>query len=236
MKLHPAQKELRSLADPARAAGASRYFKTGKGEYGEGDVFLGIRVPILRKMVSNYLNMPLGQVLEILQSIYHEERMFALLLMVKQFDMGDETRRKQLYQAYLRHTRFINNWDLVDCSAHLIVGKYLIEKDKQVLIKMAKSKNLWERRISILSTFYFVKSDQYQTSLDIALLLLNDMHDLIHKAVGWMLREIGNKDIKTEMKFLDKHYQYMPRTMLRYAIEKLPDDLRLSYLKGKRKV
>jgi 3-methyladenine DNA glycosylase AlkD len=225
-------KMLRGLADPQIAEHSQRFFKTGKGQYGEGDRFLGIRVPVLREQAKAYKDTPLGEAQRLLKSVYHEERLCALLLLVKKFSQGNTEDQKAIYGLYLRNTKYINNWDLVDLSAYLIVGVYLMDKDRRPLHDLARSKSLWERRIAIIATFYFIKHNQFGDSLAIAELLLADKEDLIHKAVGWMLREVGKRDSDVEKKFLKAHYQRMPRTMLRYAIEKFPEAERLKYLKS----
>jgi len=230
MALLKAQSLLRELADPGIAEHSQRFFKTAKGQYGEGDIFLGIRVPVLRKQVPKFRAMSLDECLSVLKSKYHEERLFALLLLVDKFKRGTALEQKQIYDAYLAHTDFVNNWDLVDSSAHLIVGEYLSERDKRPLQRLAQSKSLWERRIAIIATFCFIRNGQFDDAFEVAEILLKDEHDLIHKAVGWMLREIGNRDKRSEVKFLQKHYQTMPRTMLRYAIEKFPEPERCRYL------
>ena len=232
MALLKAQKSLRELADPGIAQHSQRFFKTAKGQYGEGDLFLGIRVPVLRKQVRKFRGISLDECLLILKSKYHEERLFALFLLVDRFKRGTDSEQKEIYDAYLAHTDFINNWDLVDSSAHLIVGEYLKDRDKKPLMKLAKSNELWERRISVIATFCFIKNREFSVAIDVSKLLLADEHDLIHKAVGWMLREIGNRDKKVEVDFLRINYAVMPRTMLRYAIEKFPEDERKRYLRG----
>ena len=225
-------KVLRQLADPAIAQHSQRFFKTGKGEYGEGDLFLGIRVPALRKQVKQFEDTALEGIQELLTSPFHEERLLALLLLVRQFSKGQPDTQTAIYTFYLNHTQFINNWDLVDSSAHHIVGPYLAHRDRTPLDKLAESESLWERRIAIISTFHFIKQEQFDDALAISKQLLSDPEDLIHKAVGWMLREIGKRDLAAEETFLKAHYQQMPRTMLRYAIEKFPQPKRQQYLKG----
>ncbi|MFC1884414.1 DNA alkylation repair protein [Thermodesulfobacteriota bacterium] len=224
---------LKGLADKEKASHLQRYFKTGKGEYGEGDIFLGIRVPDIRKLVKEFRDLSIGEVSELLKSKLHEERLFSLLTMVDKYSRGDERVKKEIYSLYLKNTKFINNWDLVDLSAGDIVGGYLMERDKTTIYKLAESKDLWERRISILSTFYFIKHNSFDHTLNIAKILLHDSEDLIHKAVGWMLREVGKRNMEIEEGFLQKHYMSMPRTMLRYSIERFPEEKRLKYLKGK---
>jgi 3-methyladenine DNA glycosylase AlkD len=211
--------ELQRLADPGRAGILSRFFKTGKGQYGEGDVFLGITVPGQRSVAKRYHTLPLKDVDKLLASSTHEHRLTALLILVIQYKKADEYQRRKIIDFYLSHTGRINNWDLVDLSAEKILGDYLIEKDKSVLYTLAQSRNLWERRIAIIATFAFIKKNLFDDTLRIAEKLLNDDHDLIHKAAGWMLREIGKRDLSAEEGFLKKHHRAMPRTMLRYAIE-----------------
>ena len=223
---------LLTLGDNQQAAVSQRFFKTGPGEYGEGDVFIGIKVPVLRRLAKEYLDLSLKDIRKILRSKYHELRLFSLLIMVGQFAKGDQQKKKSIYQLYLKNTEYINNWDLVDASAHYIVGPYLIDKFRAPLYELAQSDSLWERRIAIMSTFHYVKNDDFADTLKIARMLLYDQHDLIHKAVGWMLREVGKRRLTVEEGFLKKHYQKMPRTMLRYAIEKFPDPKRQRYLKG----
>ncbi|MGB9442178.1 MAG: DNA alkylation repair protein [Desulfobacterales bacterium] len=227
------QKRLKKLGNKERAAISQRFFKTGPGEYGEGDVFIGIRVPVLRALVKEYADLSVAQILILLRSHIHEERLLALLLLVDSFSQGDEAARTSIFELYLKHTEFINNWDLVDSSAAQIVGAYLMDKSKAVLYRLAESANLWERRIAIMSTFHFVKHHEFSETLKIAKILLFDRQDLIHKAIGWMLREIGKRHLKTEERFLKVHYKKMPRTMLRYAIEKFPEQKRQRYLKGR---
>ena len=232
MKSKELQDILRSLADPAIAEHSQRFFKTGKGDYGEGDQFLGIRVPVLRKQVKHYKDITLKEISRLLKSPYHEERLFALLLLVNKFAKGNKQERGSVYELYLKQRKQINNWDLVDSSACYIVGAYLEDKDRQPLYELLKSNSLWERRIAIMSTFHFIRKNDFEDTLKISRALLNDKEDLIHKAVGWMLREIGKRDRSIEDLFLQKHYKEMPRTMLRYAIEKHPEKERQRYLKG----
>ena len=224
---------LQKLCDKRRAAASQRYFKTGPGEYGEGDIFLGITVPELRKLVTEYQDLALAETIQLLQSAIHEERLLALLLLVRAYAKADARTKKHIYDLYLENTRYINNWDLVDASAEHIVGAFLIGKHKKPLHDLAKSHDLWERRIAIMATFHFIKHDKFVETLTIARELLSDEEDLIHKAVGWMLREVGKRHIQSEEQFLKEHYKKMPRTMLRYAIERFPESKRLRYLKGK---
>jgi len=223
---------LHSLANPEIAVHSQRFFKTGKGEYGHGDKFLGIRVPAIRQAVKQYKTASLSAAEKLLKSEYHEIRLFALLLLVVRFSKGSADEQEKIYRLYLRNSRYINNWDLVDSSAHYIVGAYLDGKDKSMLEKMARSRSLWERRIAIMATFYFIKNNQFTETLKLSKQLLGDQEDLIHKAVGWMLREIGKRDLAKEVAFLNRHYQTMPRTMLRYAIEKFSEAERQRYLNG----
>ena len=228
---------LRELADPKIAAHSSRFFKTGLGEYGAGDRFLGIRVPTIRKLAREFRGAPLDACLALLRSPLHEQRLLALVLMVDLYGRGDDDARAAIYEAYLAHTpRYVNNWDLVDTSAPAIVGAHLETRPSNlrggVLSELAASPNLWERRVAIIATQRFIRARRFDDTLAIATLLLNDREDLIHKAVGWMLREIGNRDREVEERFLRRHHAAMPRTMLRYAIEKLPEARRRAYLAG----
>lgn len=226
------QKELKRLGNKEYAARLQKYFKTGKGEYGEGDRFLGIQVPVLRKIAKKYRKISIGEVSELIKSKFHEERLLSLLVLVDIFKRANDKDKKIIFTTYLSNTKFINNWDLVDVSAGHIVGAYLLTRDKKPIYVLAKSKNIWERRISIISTSYFLKYNRFDHTLNIAEMLLGDEEDLIHKAVGWMLREIGKRDFELEERFLEKYYKNMPRTMLRYAIEKFPEEKRKSFLKG----
>lgn len=225
------RQELRKLANPQKAKDLQEFFKTGRGEYGEGDMFLGVMVPQTRKLARKYQTIKFEEIIDILHSKMHEERLLALLIMVFQFQKGDESEKRKIYNAYLRQIKFINNWDLVDLTAHKILGEYLRKKPKDILFKLAKSGNLWERRISIIATFNFIKNNEFSESLKIAEMLLRDEEDLIHKAVGWMLREIGKRDLRREEDFLEKHCLVMPRIMLRYAIERFPKRKRLYYIR-----
>lgn len=224
--------QLAALADKERAANLQHFFKTGPGQYGEGDRFMGIRVPQLRALVREFGQLPEADVHSLLQSKIHEQRLLALLILVRRFEHAEPRQQKSIYDYYLANTCHINNWDLVDLSAPNILGAYLWQRDKRPLYRLARSASLWERRMAVLATFYFIKNNLFDDALAIAELLLQDQHDLIHKAVGWMLREIGKRDLKREQAFLDSHYRNMPRTMLRYAIEKFPETRRQRYLKG----
>jgi 3-methyladenine DNA glycosylase AlkD len=221
------------LKNPKKARELTRFFKCGKGEYGEGDQLWGIMVPFQRQVAKKYFqDADLQDAQKLLNSPVHEQRLTGLLMLVFKFEKADEKLRKEIYKFYLKNTKRINNWDLVDLTAPRIVGEFLLDKDRKILYRLAKSKNLWERRIAVLATFMFIRECDFKDALKIAEILLNDNHDLIHKAVGWMLREIGKRNIKTEEKFLQKYYRTMPRTILRYAIEKFPEKKRADYLKG----
>ncbi|MBI2074471.1 MAG: DNA alkylation repair protein [Candidatus Levybacteria bacterium] len=241
------KKELHKSGNPKKAKFLQGFFKTGKGEYGEGDVFIGVTVPESRKIAQKFAGLSITDVGKLITSKIHEERLVALLILVYKFQKGNKETKKEIFDFYLAHTIYINNWDLVDLSARDIVGSYLFHHSGKVssgdctrnpdslnpiLAKLARSKNLWERRIAIIATYYFVKRNQFNETLKIAALLTFDQHDLIHKAVGWMLREVGKRDQKVEEEFLKNCYKKMPRTALRYAIERFPKDLRLSYLNG----
>ena len=232
MSIPEIQAKLRAFASAEHAKAAQWFFKTGPGEYGEGDQFIGVRAPELRRLAKELKATPIDDCLQLLQSPIHEDRSLALLILVPAFAKGDAATKQNIYEAYLRHTDFINNWDLVDASAPHIVGAYLFDKSRKPLYKLAKSNSLWERRISIIATQHFIRQNDFTDTLQIAKLLLQDKHDLMHKAVGWMLREIGNRELATEESFLQIHYKIMPRTMLRYAIEKFPEPKRQAYLKG----
>lgn len=224
-------KILRELGDSGYAKHSHRFFKTGEGEYGERDQFLGIRVPIIRQCANKFSSLSLIEIHKLLKSIYHEERLCALFMLVKKFEKSKHE-KSVVYRFYLDNTKYINSWDLVDCSAYKIVGPYLEDKNKSPLYRLARSKDLWERRIAIISTLHFIKNMQFDDTLEISKNLLNDKEDLIHKAVGWMLREVGKRDPKIERTFLLNTYKKMPRMMLRYAIEKFPELERKKYLKG----
>ncbi len=228
----PWDTDIQNAADPAQALTLQRFFKTGPGEYGEGDRFLGIKVPVLRALVKkHYQDIRRADIKKLLRSPYHEKRLFALLLMVAKF--RSENFRQQLCDLYLANTRYINSWDLVDQSAPYIVGAFLQDRNRTPLYTLARSNDLWEKRIAMVATFHYIRQGEAATALDIAGLLLHDTHDLIHKAVGWMLREIGKRcGRETEESFLYQHYKTMPRTMLRYAIERFPEARRQAYLTG----
>jgi 3-methyladenine DNA glycosylase AlkD len=225
--------KIKSLGTREIADSMKWFFKTSKGEYGEGDKFAGLKVPTQRKLAKEFKHLLLSDLKKLLSSPIHEERLISLFILVDQYSVSDEKGKKEIFNFYLENRKGINNWDLVDLSAPKIVGKHLVDKDKSILLEFANSTELWEKRIAILSTQLFIKNGIYDTTIQIAEILLNDKHDLIHKAVGWMLREIGNKDLKTEEDFLKRYYKKMPRTMLRYAIEKFPESKRKKYLEGK---
>jgi 3-methyladenine DNA glycosylase AlkD len=223
---------LRLRADKSRVAGLQRFFKTGPGEYAEGDVFIGVTVPNLRQLCRECRGAAIADVLPLLGSPVHEERLLALLLLVEAFKRGNEENKRDIYRLYLANTKFINNWDLVDSSAHHIVGGWLFTRSRSSLRRLARSSSVWERRIAIIATQFFIRSGDFEETFRIADLLLADRHDLIHKAVGWMLREVGNRSPKAERAWLETRYPRMPRTMLRYAIEKFPEAERRRYLAG----
>jgi len=231
-RLEEARSRLASLGDGAKASAMQRFFKTGPGEYGEGDRFLGVSVPQVRSLARACSGASLRSTARLLRSRVHEERLLALLVMVEKFSRGDEEERGRIYELYLENAKYVNNWDLVDLTAPRIVGEYLLRRDKRVLLSLARSLNLWERRISIVSTLAFVKRGDFAYALRVARELLADGEDLIHKAVGWVLREVGKRDMELEEGFLRRHYDRIPRTTLRYAIERFPERKRLAYLKG----
>lgn len=224
------QKDLKSLGSPKRAKALARFFKTGPGEYGEGDVFLGISVSDVRSVARRYMNIRLEDVQSLLKSPMHECRLTALLILSEKFKKSNAEDQSNIYEFYLKNARRVNNWDLVDLSSHHIVGEYLQERKKDVLYDLAKSASLWERRISIIATYAFIRKNKFDETLKIAEMLLNDKHDLIHKAVGWMLREVGKRDQEAEERFLRKHHKTMPRTALRYAIEKFDQKKKKFYM------
>jgi 3-methyladenine DNA glycosylase AlkD len=225
-----ARNRVREFADKQRATFMLRFFRTGPGDYGEGDRFLGLRVPDVRKIAREFRALSLADVRALLASKWHEERLLALVILTHQFANGRASEREQIYRLYLSSTDRINNWDLVDVTAPQIVGAYLVERDRRPLRRLAKSRSLWERRIAIVATQHFIRRGELDDTFDIATLLIDDRHDLIHKAAGWMLREAGKRDRGRLERFLDTFASSMPRTMLRYAIERLPNDLRLKYM------
>ena len=233
MNLNELKKTIRANANKDHAKTMQWFFKTGKGEYGEGDKFVGIKVPVQRKIAKQFGELDLEDLQKLLNSQVHEERLISLLILVEKYNKEDENVKEIIFRFYKKNRRKINNWDLVDLSAPNIMGIHLLNRDKQILCKFAHSKNLWEKRISIISTYSFIKNHDFNTTLEISDILLNDDHDLIHKAVGWMLREVGKQDLNKLEKFLKPRYNKMPRTMLRYSIEKFPEKKRKKYLKGK---
>ena len=224
--------KLKSLGSPERAEVSKRYFKTGPGQYGEGDIFYGNSAAEMRRLAKDYQAIAEDETLKLLRSPFHEERAVALLIFVRRFAKADPATRKRIYELYLAHTAFVNNWDLVDVSAPHVVGAYLADKSRRPLYTLVRSRTLWERRISIVSTFHFIRQNDFSDTLAIARHLLADQADLIHKAAGWMLREVGKRDTDAARTFLAEHYRRMPRTMLRYAIERFPEAERQAYLKG----
>ncbi|MFA5232020.1 MAG: DNA alkylation repair protein [Candidatus Omnitrophota bacterium] len=232
-RLEEAKKQLRRGADKEKAKGLQRFFKTGPGEYAEGDIFLGLTAVLTRNTVKEFQDLALSDLIKLLHSKIHEERALALLIMVRQFDKADTGAKEKIYKAYLANTKFINNWDLVDLSAPQIVGGFLIDQDRSMLYKLAKSPWLWDRRIAILATFTFIRLGDFKDVFAISKLLLGDKEDLIHKACGWMLREAGKRNVQLEEEFLHKHCRIMPRTMLRYAIEKFPEKKRKFFLNAR---
>jgi 3-methyladenine DNA glycosylase AlkD len=230
----PVRRRLRQLASPSDAVFLKRFFKTAPGEYGAGDRFIGIRVPMLRQLVKEYQSLPLRAVTALLRSKIHEERLLALLFLVDAYERSDDEARAEIYTLYLDNLAHINNWDLVDSSAPYIVGRHLEQRPRRVLFRLAGSKILWHRRVAMLATLTFIRAGDFTEALLLAERLRDDEHDLMHKAVGWMLREIGKRDVTTLRSFLHQHAALMPRTMLRYAIERLPERERLSFLRAGR--
>lgn len=226
--------DIRHHANPEKAKILQRYFKAGKGEYGDGDIFLGLTVPLQRNIAKKYTHISLQEIKDLLHSTIHEFRQTALMILGLQFQKSLPSAQKNIYDFYLKNIKYINNWDLIDGSAPTVVGGYLLTnlKERKVLSVLVKSKSIWERRIGVMATYTFIQNNSYDDTLRIAKILLNDTHDLIHKAVGWMLREIGKRSLATEETFLRQHYKKMPRTMLRYAIEKFPETKRQAYLRG----
>lgn len=232
MNLQQLQTELQSISNKNNAQILQRFFKTGPGQYGEGDLFRGIKVPQLRKLVAQYFTISLENTTRLLHSPYHEDRLCALLILVKKMKTSDENCRSSIFKLYMSNSSYVNNWDLVDLSAEHIPGSYLLDKPKTPLYQFAKSKLLWERRIALLSTFHYIKKNQFEDTLAISKLLLTDKEDLIHKAIGWMLREIGKRNSQIEIEFITTNYSNLPRTTLRYAIERFPEEQRKKFLKG----
>jgi 3-methyladenine DNA glycosylase AlkD len=224
---------LQYLADEQKAKVLQRFFKTGKGEYAEGDVFWGIKVPETRQVAKAYRDIPLSELQKVIANPVHEVRLCGLMILAEQFSKSDEKGKKIIVDFYLSNTQYINNWDLVDLSCYKILGNYLMDKPRNMLYRLAKSKNMWEQRIAIVSTWQFIRNREFEDTLSISEMLLNHRHDLMHKAVGWMLREVFKRDEKIVLDFIRKHYNQMPRTALRYAIERLPEPQRKNILQGK---
>ena len=227
------KEDLEKAANPEKVEIYQRFFKTGKGEYGEGDIFIGLTVPKQREIAKKYIGLDLEDVKKLLSDKVHEYRLTGFLILVYKFEKADEKEKNNIVEFYLKNIKSANNWDLIDCVADKILGNYLIDKDKKILYDLAKTDNLWKKRIAIISTFEFIKNNQFEDTLKISEILLKDKHDLIHKAVGWMLREVGKRDMKTEEAFLKKYYKTMPRTMLRYAIEKFDSKKKAFYMNRK---
>lgn len=233
MSVGEIRSRLRSYASPEKARVLRSFFKTGPGEYGEGDVFLGVVVPDIRKVVKEFPAPALSDITALLASPVHEERLLALLMLVRAYERGNDAAKRKIFALYLKSAGSINNWDLVDLSAPHIVGNHLAGgSSRQRLYSLARSRDLWRRRIAILATFAFIRQNDFSDTLKISAMLLSDEHDLIHKAVGWMLREVGKRSLPAEERFLSRHYREMPRTMLRYAIERFPEAKRKKYLNG----
>jgi hypothetical protein len=230
MSHRQAHAALKALADPAEAVLLGRFFKTAKGEYGEGDRFLGVMVPGVRRLVREFWQLPLPDVEVLLRSAFNEERLLGLLLLVERYRRGDRETQTAVFRCYWRNRRRVNNWNLVDASAPYIVGAHLLPRSRARLHRLARSTALWDRRIAVVATFAFIREDDFADSLSLAETLLRDKHDLMHKACGWMLREIGKRDQAVLERFLEEHRHKMPRTMLRYAIERFPAAKRRSYL------
>jgi len=228
-----ASEEIRKLADEGIAKHSLRFFKTDKGEYGYGDIFLGVRAPKIRLIAKKHIDISLADMKILIKSKYHEERFLGLIILMNKYSKTkDNETRNQLYNIYVSSFKYINNWDLVDVTCAHVIGKHLMDKDRSILYTWAKSEDLWTKRIAIVSTHCFIRKNELQETFKIAEILLNDEHDLIHKAVGWMLREAGKRDLEKEEIFLKKYYNIMPRTMLRYAIERFPEPKRQKYLRG----
>lgn len=224
-------KEVHALSNKKKARTMQGFFKTGKGEYGEGDIFLGLTTPEQRNISKFYNSLTFPELTRLLYSRIHEYRAIALFILIEQYNTGNDKDKLKIFNFYIKHILRVNNWDLVDGSAPYIMGEYLLKKPRKILYEYAQSKNLWKRRVAIISTFTFIKHNDFKDTIKIATLLLYDDHDLIHKAVGWMLREVGKKDLKYEERFLKKYYTIMPRTTLRYAIERFPEHTRTRYMK-----
>jgi 3-methyladenine DNA glycosylase AlkD len=233
MSLKNLRVAIHQLADPAKAAISQRFFKTGPGEYGEGDRFLGLTVPQTRGLLPQTDGLSEADVLSLLRSEWHEERLLALLVLVRRFEKAkkDEATRERIVSFYLANTKWVNNWDLVDSSAPQILGVWLLKRDRAVLQKLAESKSLWEQRIAVLATQAWIRAGEFDDAVQLCQGFLNHPHDLMHKACGWMLREAGKRNEVVLLSFLDQHAAQMPRTMLRYALEKLPPEVRRDYMR-----
>jgi 3-methyladenine DNA glycosylase AlkD len=236
MKSEDIRRELKSMADPNKAAIMQRFFKSGPGQYGEGDIFIGVMVLQSRRVAKKFCQLPLGEVRTLLHSHIHEERLVALLILAWSYSSVSSSREKeeQIVKFYLDNIKQVNNWDLVDLSAPNILGAHLVDRERSLLYMLAGSENVWERRIAIVATHHFIRNGDFSDTLKIAEMLLQDRHDLIHKAAGWMLREVGKRDAAAQEAFLEKHWSVMPRMMLRYAIERLPESKRRRYKKANR--
>jgi len=232
MSIQEIKAAVKKNSDKNRAQLLQRFFKTGKGEYAEGDIFAGIKVPVLRKIAKQYSDVDLSGLKELIKSPIHEERFIALIILTYKYNKATEEEKEKIFRFYMANLKYVNNWDLVDVTCPRIVGRHLFGRGEELLVELAKTNNLWKKRISIISTMHFIDNGNFDTALRISEILLHDNHDLIHKAVGWMLREIGKRNFHTELGFLEKHYKKMPRTMLRYSIEKFPESLRQQFLKG----
>lgn len=218
--------ELKALGSKEKREMLPRFFKTGKGEYGEGDKFLGVTVPLTRSVAKKHKDMPLQEVAQLITSEWHEVRLCALCILTLKFKKANEAQRKEIFDFYLSHTEYINNWDLVDLSTYNIVGTYLLDKPREILYRLAESSSLWENRIAIVSTYAFIRQDDLEDTYNLAVKMMQHPHDLMHKAIGWMLREAGKRDEQRLQRFVMQHRKQMPRTMLRYAIEKFPEAIR----------
>lgn len=233
MSLNEIRSRVKNASDPRQAQILQRFFKTGPGQYGEGDVFAGLKVPVSRSIAKNYTGISFEDLSGLISSVIHEERLISLFILIAKYKKADNVLKERIYRFYIKHLKHVNNWDLVDLSAPNIIGTHLIDKDKDLLYSYAVSKNLWKRRIAIISTFTFIRNQDYFHTYAISDILINDKHDLIHKASGWMLRETGKRDYSLLEEYLIPRYNKMPRTMLRYAIERFPEKRRKEFLLGK---
>ena len=230
MTLNNLKKDILRKGSREKAKISAWFFKTGKGEYGEDDVFIGLTMPEMREVAKEYRETSLTDLNKLIKSKEHEFRLVALIILVSKYEKGDKKIKKEVFDFFIKNIKYVNNWDLVDGFAPYIPGPYLLDKKRDILYKLAKSKSLWDRRIAIVSTLHFIRNNDFKDTVKISEILLGDKEDLIHKASGWMLREMGKKDVKVLEKFLDKHCKSMPRTMLRYSIEKFDDKKRKHYL------